>query len=314
MVAAMQPHAQGISPAVAVAELAGRQLGLVTRAQARSLGITDRAITLRLSNGWIRLHRGVFALPGYQATWEQSVLAACLRAGAPAAASHTTAAALLRLDGCERAWPVHVIAPSPWKAQHVVVHRGDELPDCDTESVGPIPVTSASRTLLDLGAVVDQDVVEIALECALRRHLTSLARLRWRLDQVGGRGYAGSATLRRLLDLRDPRLRPAESVLEVRLVQRIRRRGLPDPVRQLEVRVPSGRRYLDFAFPHAQLAIEVGGRAAHTGPAAEQRDAIRHNELTALGWRVLYFTWNDVERRGDYVIDCIAKELAPQLL
>lgn len=310
----MDPEEVGPRPQVLAHQVAGRQLGLLTRDQARDCGMSDRTITRQLTRGWRSVHRGVFLLPGYQASWEQTVLAACMRGGRGTVASHDTAAALLGLDGFSRRPPLHVLGRSNWQAPDVVVHRTRRLPECDLDRAGAVPITSASRTLLDLGAVVDQDVVETALECALRRGLTSIPRLKWRLEQVGGRGHAGSAALRRLLDLRDPLLRPAQSVLEVRLVQKVRRARLPQPIRQFEVRVPNGRRFLDFAFPHAMLAVEVGGRHSHTGPAAEQRDALRHNELTALGWRILYFTWNDVEHRVDYVVGCIRRELQPQLL
>lgn len=310
----MDAKQPGVAPQVLAHKLAGRQIGLLTREQARDCGMSDRAITRQLSRGWTAVHRGVYVLPGYECSWEQRVLAACMRGGRGTIASHITAGALLGLEGCTRQLPLHVFGRSKWQATDVVVHRTGRLPGCDLDRAGAIPVTSASRTLLDLGAVVEQDIVEIALEYALRRRLTSISRLRWRLDQVGGRGHAGSAALRRLLDLRDPLLRPAQSVLEVRLVQKIRRAGIPHPIRQFEVRVPSGRRYLDFAFPHSMLAVEVGGRDSHTGPAAEQRDALRHNELTALGWRILYFSWNDVEHRVDYVVGCIRRELQPQLL
>ena len=69
------------------------------------------------------------------------------------------------------------------------------------------------------------------------------------------------------------------------------------------------RRFIDFAFPHARVGVEVGGREFHSGLAAEQRDSTRHNELTLLGWRLLYFTWDDVERRLDYVVNSIEREL-----
>lgn len=274
--------------------------------------MADGAITYQLRNGWRSVHRGLFLLPGFAPCWEQSVLAACLRGGPSTVASHSTAGALLHLDGCDR-MAIHLWSSHFWTSPGVNVHRTRALPDCDRTNVGAIPVTNASRTLLDLGAVCDEEVVEIALECALRRGMTSIPRLRWRLEEVGGKGRPGSAVLRRLIDLRDPKARPPQSVLEVRFLRRIRRSGLPPPVRQLEVATGSGRRFLDFAWPHARLAVEVGGRGSHSGPAAEQRDSKRHNELTSLGWRVLYFTWDDVEHRIEYVVACIERELRPRL-
>ena len=298
-----------VRPSIAAARVAGKQLGLITRQQARGCGLSDGAINYHLQHGWDRLYRSVFLLPGFERSWSQRVLALCMRGGPGTVASHTTAAFLHGLEGFGPVGDVHLYGRSSWKENGVVVHRTQQLPDCDVERKGPMPLTAISRTLLDLGAAAGEEQVEIALEFALRHRLTSVPRLRWRLDQVGGRGHPGSAVLRKLLDLRDPGTRPAASVLEVRFIRGLRGRRLPTPVRQHEVRVGKRRRYIDFAFPHARVGVEVGGRRFHSGPAAEQRDSIRHNELTALGWRLLYFTWDDVDRRLDHIIESIEREL-----
>lgn len=305
-------HTSGdeVRPLVRAAHVAGGQFGLITRAQARDCGMSDTSITYHARRSWTSIEAGVFMLPGFAPSWEQKIMALCLR---EAVASHSTAGVLLGLDGCERE-PIHVLARTKLSCGYATVHRTGSLPACDLGNSGPIRITNASRTLVDLGAVCDEETVEFALECALRRGMTSIPRLRWRLDQVGGRGRRGSAVLRRLLDLRDPDTRPAQSVLEVKFLRRLRGRRLPSPVRQLEVHTGRQRRYLDFAWPHARLDVEVGGRRSHSGPAAEQRDSRRHNELTALGWTVLYFTWDDVDHRIDYVISSIEKELRPQLV
>lgn len=253
-------------------------------------------------------------LPGFPSSWEQEVMSVVLRGGPGTCASHRCAARLLGFEGVSFDG-VEVYAPSIKSDDRTVVHRAALLPQCDLAVIAGIPATNASRTLLDLGAVTDEETVEIALEFALRKGMTSFRRLRWRLDEVGGRGHRGSATLRRLLDLRDPTMRPAQSVLEVKFIRGLRNSGLPTPVRQCEVVVSSGRRrYIDFAFPHARVGVEVGGRGFHAGPAAAQRDSARHNELLALGWRILYFTWDDLEHRLDKVIALIRDELAPSLL
>lgn len=133
---------------------------------------------------------------------------------------------------------------------------------------------------------MDEEAVEIALEWALHRGQTSVPRLRWRLKEIGGRGRRGAGTLRRLLEQLDPETRPAQSVLEVKFARALRKARLPRCVRQFAVQLEGGRKcYIDFAFPDVRLGIEVGGRAFHSGPVAEQRDSIRHNQLTALGWR-----------------------------
>src|SRR5687768_1064388 len=158
-------------PYLAVTRLAGRQFGLVHRDQALGLGMTRGAISHRLGLGWESLHRGVYLLPGFERSWEQGVLAACMRGGPSCVTSHSTAAALHRLDGCPRSEPIHLYAPTGWRAPGVQVHRTRSLPGCDVTAVGPIPITECSRTLLDLGAVADEETVDLALECALHRGL-----------------------------------------------------------------------------------------------------------------------------------------------
>ena len=74
-----------------------RQHGIITRKQAKDLGLTDRQIDRRIANGsWIPVHRGVYRLAAVPATWESRLLAAVLATGG--IASHRCAAALWRLD------------------------------------------------------------------------------------------------------------------------------------------------------------------------------------------------------------------------
>ena len=176
--------------------------------------------------------------------------------------------------------------------------------------MGPTPLTNATRTLIDLGTVVDAATLEVALESALHKRITSIPRLHRRLGELEGRGRRGTKALRRLLADRDPSLGAAASRLEVEYHRLAARGGLPQAVRQLEVVTRSGRRrYIDFAYPDRMVGVEVGGLASHTGPVAERNDSERHNALTAMGWRILYFSWGDVVHRGSYVLDTVRREL-----
>src|SRR4030081_2661528 len=106
---------------------AQRQHGLITRLQARELGISDDAIDWRVRNGiWQRVHRSVLRLPGAPATWQQGIMAACL-AIPGSTASHRAAAAL---------WEIPEVAARPeitvphWhgmRLEGVEVHRAARL-------------------------------------------------------------------------------------------------------------------------------------------------------------------------------------------
>jgi very-short-patch-repair endonuclease len=282
---------------VAVARVAARQRSLVHRDQALVLGMTVRQFQIRAASGFlVREQPNVFRLAGAAVTWEQRVLAACMSVGPDAAASHRGAALLWGFRGIERA-PVEITVPptrSPTLGQ-VVVHRsavGDR-----TTRAG-IPVTSPASTLLVLGAVVDSGTLESAVEDAILRRLTTVARLSDMVERLGRSGRNGSAALRRVLAERGPGAAATESVLEDRMVRLFRRAGLPAPERQYRV----GGVRLDFAYPDRKLGIEVNGVAFHSAAGDVQRNCTKGNRLVAQGWRVLQFTWSDVRYRADEVV------------
>ena len=81
-----------------IATLAGRQHGVVTRAQLRELGFRDSAIDRRVAAGRLhRLHRGVYAVGHRVLSPHGRSMAAVLACGRGAALSHASAAALWEL-------------------------------------------------------------------------------------------------------------------------------------------------------------------------------------------------------------------------
>src|SRR5580658_8502972 len=99
-------------PATAKAALLEQQQGVLTRAQALSLGWTDRFIEFRVSQGrWQRLYSGVYATFSGAPSRSCSLWAALLRAGEGAALSHWTAAELWGLVS-QPAEAVHVTVPA----------------------------------------------------------------------------------------------------------------------------------------------------------------------------------------------------------
>lgn len=187
-----------------------------------------------------------------------------------------------------------------------VVHRTDTLDRVDLSRRGRIPVTTPAPTLLDLGAVVQVEVVESSLEDALMRRLVSFDLVTRTLERLGGPGGSGAGVLRALVEERDPVTAPTQSPLEDELWRVHRRGGLPEPVRQYDV----GGERLDFAHPAIRLGIEADSRVWHGGRADVQRNGDKANRLVAHGWRVLHFTWGDVRRRPAYVVDGVGRELA----
>jgi very-short-patch-repair endonuclease len=169
----------------------------------------------------------------------------------------------------------------------------------DRSNLAGLPVTSVTRTLLDLGQVVDDDVVERALEWVLRKGHASVVELQAAVDRASGQ--RGTRALRRLLALRPADLPPTESDAETLFVQLARAAGLPEPHRQFAVPTVEGLFRLDFAWPARRLAVEVDGAATHASAAALGRDLRRQNRvvlsLGPVGWVLLRFTWDDITRQ-----------------
>jgi hypothetical protein len=80
------------------AQLAGKQYGVISRAQALRAGMTPRAIAFALRPGsGTSSMQGTCVIAGSAPVWEQRAAAASLWAGPAAALSHLTAAAVFEL-------------------------------------------------------------------------------------------------------------------------------------------------------------------------------------------------------------------------
>jgi very-short-patch-repair endonuclease len=279
-----------------IGRLVAAQHGVFTRLQAIETGLTEGMVRGRLAAGrWDRLHPGVYRLTGSPPTWRQHVMAVCLAWGPGSVISHRTAAALWRLAGFEQGLVELIVLRSRRRALPGIVHRPNALAPVDIATLDAIPLTSPARTLLDLAGVVPRDMVEEALDDALRRKLVSMSRLRWRLRETAGMGTPGAATIKALLDIRATDGVVPQSVFETKLLRALRAAGLPKPLIQHEVR-DRGRLVgvVDFAYPDARLAIEAEGYRWHSGRGRFERDLARRNALTALDWRVIHVSWGDL--------------------
>lgn len=286
------------------AAIASRQFGLISLAQARHAGLSDDVVHRRGRTGrWERLLPGVYRVAGAPSSWQQSLMAVALWAPG-AAVSHRAAAALWELEGFP-AGPVDLSTTGGRKApaDRITLHRTSRLDRADVTRIGPIPVTTPTRTLADLCGVLGRDNVEPALDDALRRGLTSLPRLQWAAERLGGRGRTGARLLGKLLNERGRGWAPPASRLESRVAGLLRKAGLPPPVPQYEIR-HRGKLLarVDFAYPDAMVAIEADGYRYHSGRKAWQQDRFRRNALTSRGWRILHVTWQDLEARPSEVV------------
>jgi hypothetical protein len=275
--------------------------GVFRGTHARLCGLSKRQMVVRIELGlWRRLYDDVYIVAGAPLTWKGRVLAACWAGGFRAAASHRTAAALHELAGGRKSL-VEVTCPRWRRAQHdgLVVHETKKLEAVDLTVLGGIPVTTPERTLLDLGAVCHESVVEMALDKAENLGLVTRPSLRATVDRLSKPGRNGVGTLRRLLDGRDEGRRPAQSEMETLLIQVLRRHGWPEPVPQYEIR-QAGHfvAQVDAAYPQWQVAIEYQSDAHHGGHTKRHRDNERRNRVIAAGWFPVDAMFPDLRNGG----------------
>lgn len=276
--------------------VAGRQYGYFHLSQARAAGLSEPAIHRRVRAGeFERVRPGVLRVAGSPSSWEGRLIQECLRAPGEVWVCGPAAAAVWKLDGFEPG-RVYVCSTRHFRSRDGarVRHLGGIEPR-DTTMFRGIPVTTVSRTLIDLGAVASMDQVELALECALRRSMTTELRLLRSLDALVTKGCKGPAVLRRLLTERGA-VPPTESALETRFLQFLRRHRLPTPTRQHKVFEGGLVARVDFFFDRHGVVIEVDSRAHHLRRAQWEADLRRRNALTAGGLRVLHVTHDRMKR------------------
>lgn len=282
---------------------------MITRAQARELGLSHAQIQKRLSAGsWEIFLSRVFHAVQVPLTWHARLLAACLWGGPDSAISHRSAAALWSLDGFDHELVEMTTARCHQGRPGLVVHRSAFLPSSHVARVGPIRVTTVHRTLVDIGAVASPDLVEQALECALRRRITTEARLQSCLHQIRSRGRKGPAVLQSLLSTRGFGAAPTESSLETETLQTLRRHGLPEPDRQHVVCDDRGFvARVDLAYLNEKIVIEVDSRSHHLRQEEWERDLARRNELTSQRWSVFHATKKKISQSASSFVACIKR-------
>ena len=286
-----------------------RQHGVITLDQARSLGFTNSAVQRRVSSGeWAAVYRGIYRSASFPITHLQTIKATSLRLGDAAVASHRCAGYLLKLDGFEKPAIEFCVAAAEAPRTGATIHRVQSIPKCDITTISSIPTTNASRLLVDVGAVVDEETLELALKDAYRKGLTSRPRLKWRIEELCCRGRPGCSAIKKLMG--ELGSGPTTgSGLEVRLARLIKRSDLHAPERQYEI---SDGRFVarpDFVYAEQKVAVEADGHRWHTSRAAWERDLRRRNELQRLGWIVIHVTRKDVDTRPEGVIEDIRNVL-----
>lgn len=247
-----------------------------------------------------RVARGVYTFIGVPRTSRFELSLAIAQGGRFATVAVRAAAAAHNLPGgvpqlIEISVPRwHRPLPRGW-----IVHESMDLTPQDRTVIDGLPVTTVTRTLIDLGTRVPERVVDAAISEAVRRGMTTLEELAIRRDELSRRGRNGVGVMRTLLaDRTDPGER-AESALEVAAWTMLRRSGFPMPTLQHWVRDGPFAARLDGAYVPLRVGIEVDSYRHHLHPAGLDGDADRNNQLVAMGWQLLHWTAQHINREPE---------------
>jgi hypothetical protein len=262
-----------------LAALAERQHGVVARWQITSHAAGDRRLVRRLSRQLDprlaasrphAVHRGIYAVGHPLLTPHGRFMAGVLAAGPDGVLSHRSAATLWRLLP-PTSGAIEVSRPTHARRRRGIVLRAAAVPMDERDVADGIPVTSVSRTILDLAAVVREGELERALNEMEVRGL----RGRHSIPEMLGRhpGRRGAAALRRLLD--GGRGGSTRSELEERFLAIVDAGGLPRPRLNRELSIAGRFMRPDFTWAEHRLIVETDGSAAGRQRRARDQAGIR---------------------------------------
>jgi very-short-patch-repair endonuclease len=276
-----------------LAELLQRQAGVVRLDQARAAGLSARAIQHRATAGrWTRVHPGVYLAEGARLGTEARVRAAWLWAGDESTLTGLAAAWWHGLRPDLRG-PVDLVLPRsrhPRPQPGLRLHRRDLDPE-DCGLLRGLAVTGLPLTVLDTTLALGRDGSTF-LDRALQKHVSHAALLAAHRRR---RGRVGNAELDRLLRAAADR---AASAAE-RLLLRILREA---DITGWTLDHPYGDYGVDLVFLAERVAIETDGWAWHSDPERFRRDRRKGNALTTGDWRLLRYTWHDLDREPARVV------------
>jgi predicted transcriptional regulator of viral defense system len=292
----------------ALAALALRQHGVVSLSQLVALGMSRSGVQSRVDRGRLhRVHQGVYSVGHSLLSIEGRYMAAVLACGPGAALSHRAAADHLGIRNTSRA-RIDVTAPGARgrSRRGIDAHESASLAPDDVAVTRDIPCTTVARTLLDLAEVVDRRAVERAIERAEQLRLFDLRAVERALDRANGR--TGASVVRRLLARADWRPTLTREELEERFVALCRGAGVPQPEVNAWLPLGSGEGMeVDFLWRAERLIAETDGWETHGTRRAFERDRLRDQELALAGFRVVRFTWRQVEDDPDRVATTLRK-------
>jgi len=295
-----------------IQDRAAHQHGVVCRRQLLAAGYESRHIDSLIRNErLLKLFLGVYAI-GRQVTDLPSIwMAGTLRAGPGSALAGVSAAAAWRM--LEPASVVQVARPHgrPFHEQglgrHLRLHlymRRTSFLNGDATRIGPIPILTPARVLIDLSRnLPDHDLRQAFRGAGQAGLLTPRC-----LDHVStrGRSFKGHARLMELVEQWLPDTGRLRSPMESEFLLLCGRYGIPAPLTNHRV----GGFEADCFWPGTRVIVELDSRTFHDDGFGFEDDRDKGNELSVHGYVVLRFTHRMITRQPEKVARILRKHLA----
>lgn len=274
-----------IRRALRAGELVGMRRGVLVGRRRLQLALSDT------DQHMLRMRAAVLAIPG------PPVVAAL----GSAALLH----GLSRLGRSPRRVRLYRSRGGPFRDDDVAVLVCG-LPDRHVTNVGGIPSTTAARTVIDIARWVSYRSGVVVADSALRNGTTRPELAAIASDCAR---WPGIRKAREVVEFADSRAASAlESVSRVAFAEA----GLPPP--QLQVPIgdpewPDG--IVDFLWEEYGVIGEADGMFKYDGsPMALRAEKLRQEALEARGYIVVRWTWDDIWRRPDWVVDRLRRAMA----
>ena len=127
-----------------------------------------------------------------------------------------------------------------------------------------------------------------AAEDAWHRQLVTPEAAADYLAAVRRSGRTGVTRFEHWLERMSFQSKPSQSGLEQDVIDAIVRAGLPEPVRQLPLILPSSELiHVDMAWPDVRLGVEPGDSWWHGGDLRQRADQARDRACDEIGWRIV---------------------------
>jgi very-short-patch-repair endonuclease len=267
----------------AIALIAGRQWGYITRAQLLAVGLSPSDIKYRVAIGrLIPLHAGVYAVGYVNRTPVARACAVVLACGDRAALSYGSAATLW---GFNHYWdePFEVtVAGACRRRAGIRVHRSRVLLRRDVTIQLGIRVTSPARTALDIAPRLSDKRLTRVVNDGLRGphlHRDDLADV-----LVRNPTHPGARRLRRLANV--AMKTPTNSPLEDDFLAFAKRYNLPKPVTDTYLLGYE----IDVLYPEERVIVELDGYEFHSDRDSFERDRERDVVMLAADYVTVRIT------------------------